>query len=148
MISKLKITQRAFLTAKGFLLIALLGICSTQAQTVDQGEGEYLVTFADQFDAAGASVLFDSLGTPLHQRQSTVIRESMSKSSKACNLLRVWLDEYNRENQTEWSLLDSFWIVNAVILRMDWVASAHLSQTLEIRSIDPVNALPIGFTES
>ena len=148
MISKLKITQRAFLTARGFLLIVILGICSTQAQTVDQGEGEYLVTFADQFDAAGASVLFDSLGTPLHQRQSTVIRECMSKSSKARNLLRVWLDEYNRENQTEWSILDSFWIVNAVTLRMDRVASAHLSQTLEIRSIDPVNALPIGYTES
>jgi len=129
-------------------MIAILGICSTQAQTIDKGEGEYLVTFADQFDAAGASILFDSLALPLHQRQSTVIQESMSKSSKACNLLRVWLDQYNRENQTEWSMLDSFWIVNAVILRMDRVAATHLSQSLEIRSIDPVDALPIGYTES
>ncbi len=72
----------------------------------------------------------------------------MSKSSNACNLVRIWLDEYNQVNGTQWSMLDSFWIVNSVVLRMDRVAAAHLTQSLDIRSIDPVDALPIGYTES
>jgi len=121
---------------------------SILGQLPNSREGEFLVVFTDQFDAASATLLFESQGIPLAQRQSTVIQGCMSKSSNACALARQWLDKYNSINGTNWSMLDSFWIVNAVIMRIDREAATALIQKLDVRSIDPVDALPIGYTES
>jgi bacillopeptidase F len=111
-------------------------------------ESAYLVVFSQQFPARETMLQFELDQTPLDQRARKVIKETMALSMNSCTWFGRWLQAYNLRNETNWMILDTFWIANAVVIDADPLLLEEVRALSGIASVESAHLMAVGYTES